>query len=56
MAKVSKKEETLRDCKECAFSIGEPVNGLIGCSNKMRNPNGYKIGCWPRVCNQFKKK
>ena len=56
MAKRVKKDRVLRDCKECEFSIGEPNNHMIGCSNKSVNPGGYKMGYWPRECNGFKKK
>lgn len=56
MAKTTKSNAPLRDCVECSYSIGEPHNHMIGCSNEIRNPGGYKVGYWPRVCEQYKSK
>ena len=53
---MAKKEiEPEVNCKDCKNS-GEVVNFLTDCSDKKANPNGVKMGTYPRKCKQFKKK
>lgn len=54
MAKLTKNK--LVSCDQCAFSIGEVVNFLVGCKHEKVNPNNAKMGTYPRVCQYFKPK
>jgi hypothetical protein len=42
-------------CKNCHWG-GNIENYLIDCHNKQANPGGFKMGCWEKPCNYFKKK
>ena len=49
-------EKKLVDCLKCQFGGTESINHLTDCTNKERNPNGYKVGCWLKECKQFKER
>ncbi|MBV5348878.1 hypothetical protein JZU61_04380 [bacterium] len=55
MAK-KQEEKILIDCLKCEFCGGEVVNIMVDCSNKLRNPGGFKVGYWKRECRYFKQK
>lgn len=55
MAKNTKADE-LVECKSCVSSGPVSCNNLMDCTNKERNPKGYKVGDWPRKCKYFKPK
>lgn len=54
MAKKEEKEPLVK-CIECTFGGKEVIDHLLDCNNKDRNPNGYKVGCWPQKCKYYKK-
>lgn len=53
---AKKQDKQLVDCKQCTFSDTEPVNCLLPCRNKERNPKGFKVGAWRKECKYFKQK
>lgn len=54
MAKQAQKD--LVDCKQCESSDTEPINGMVPCRNKERNPKGFKVGAWAKRCDYYKER
>ena len=52
---ADKKDKVLVNCRKCKYA-GEEFNYLVSCSNKERNLNNAKMGCFDRACNYFKSK
>lgn len=50
---AKKTDKVMVDCKKCRYSDTVPVNCMLPCRNKERNPNGFKVGDWERFCDYY---